>query len=100
MRTLTHHAIQEIVAERERVITEEGRDAANDDRYTGGELACAAAAYALGHFRNPRILEMVRNLWPWAQEWWKPTTRRRNLIKAGALIVAELERLERKGIVS
>ena len=30
--------------------------------------------------------------WPWALNWWKPKDRRRDLIRAGALIVAELER--------
>lgn len=33
--------------------------------------------------------------WPWNGRWWKPTNRRRDLIKAGALIVAEIERLDR-----
>jgi hypothetical protein len=30
-----------------------------------------------------------------ADEWWKPTNRRRDLVKAGALILAEIERLDR-----
>ncbi|GAG33310.1 unnamed protein product, partial [marine sediment metagenome] len=34
-------------------------------------------------------------IWPWDPSWWKPTDERRNLEKAGALIVAELERLDR-----
>lgn len=29
-------------------------------------------------------------------EWWKPTNRRRDLVKAAALILAEIERLDRK----
>lgn len=95
MRTQTHHALEEIAAERERVISEEGRDAACDDTYTGGELALAAAAYALGSF--PAAKRTAKRLWPWSRDWWKPTSHRRNLVKAGALIVAELERLERIG---
>ena len=35
-------------------------------------------------------------LWPWAAEWWKPKDCRRNLVRAGALILAEIERLDRK----
>ena len=31
----------------------------------------------------------------WDSEWWKPKDRRRDLIRAGALIVAEIERLDR-----
>jgi len=30
----------------------------------------------------------------WAREWWKPKDRRRDLIRAAALIVAEIERLD------
>ena len=33
--------------------------------------------------------------WPWVRRWWKPTDRRRDLVKAGALILAEIERLDR-----
>lgn len=33
--------------------------------------------------------------WPWSREWWKPKNPRRDLVKAGALIVAEIERLDR-----
>ena len=37
-------------------------------------------------------------LWPWKEAWWKPTPedRIRELVKAGALIVAEIDRLRRK----
>jgi hypothetical protein len=39
----------------------------------------------------------VRSQWPggWDWSWFKPTTPRRDLVKAGALIVAEIERLDR-----
>ncbi|MFN3321313.1 MAG: hypothetical protein ACK43M_21435, partial [Allorhizobium sp.] len=37
----------------------------------------------------------MKELWPWGIEWWKPTDRRRDLVKAGALIIAEIERLDR-----
>lgn len=33
--------------------------------------------------------------WPWALEWWKPKDNRRNLIRAAALVIAEIERLDR-----
>jgi hypothetical protein len=33
--------------------------------------------------------------WPWPESWWKPTGDRRNLVKAGALILAEIERIDR-----
>jgi len=33
--------------------------------------------------------------WPWAEKWWKPKNERRDLVKAAALILAEIERLDR-----
>jgi hypothetical protein len=37
--------------------------------------------------------------WPWAERFWKPTPddRVRELVKAGALIAAEIDRLTAKG---
>ena len=78
--------IDEIAAERKRQVEGEGFSQAHDDRQMLGELAYAAACYAKGDFNDA---------WPWAKKWWKPTTQRRNLIKAAALIVAEVERLDR-----
>lgn len=34
--------------------------------------------------------------WPWDAKWWKPKNTRRDLVRAGALIVAELERMDRE----
>ena len=35
--------------------------------------------------------------WPWDESWWKPSNDSiRNLVKAGALIAAEIDRLHRK----
>lgn len=37
------------------------------------------------------------SLWPhsWASCWFKPTNRRRDLVKAAALLIAEIDRLDR-----
>lgn len=35
--------------------------------------------------------------WPWARCGWKPKDRRSNLVRAGALIAAELDRMDREG---
>jgi hypothetical protein len=35
-------------------------------------------------------------MWPWSREWWKPRNSRRDLVRAAALIVAEIERVDRK----
>ena len=97
-------AWRDVLAERQRQISEEGWDDIHDDMNDRGELAQAAACYALsgtpadeavfihGRWKDPRGL-----FWPhsWDKEWWKPTDRRRDLVKAGALILAEIERLDR-----
>lgn len=80
----------DIGAERLRQRRKEGWTDEHDDKHNCNELADAAACYALG-----QPSQMIEQLWPWTQEWWKPTTKRRNLIKAGALIIAEIERLDR-----
>lgn len=97
-------AIKDVIAERQRQIREEGWTPELDDRYSSGELAGAAACYA--RYTNARGWVFPTNPsdyqsaeepfdWPWAAEWWKPTDPRRDLVKAGALILAEIERQDR-----
>lgn len=85
--------IDEIVAERRRQIESEGWTPEHDDQHDESEMARAAACYALsaaGFFDAPR------HYWPWGDDWWKPKDDRRDLIRAAALIVAEIERRDRK----
>jgi hypothetical protein len=87
-------ALAAIVAERRRQVEAECYDSEHDDRHRHGELARAGAAYALnaasgGLEGNPPAF------WPWGAGYWNPKDVRRDLIRAGALILAELERLER-----
>ncbi|MCE9886521.1 hypothetical protein [Obesumbacterium proteus] len=97
-------AANDIIAERQRQIREEGWTPERDDSYSCGELAGAAACYArYTNARgwvfptNPTDYQSAGELfgWPWGAEWWKPTNPRRDLVKAGALILAEIERLDR-----
>ena len=85
-------AAQDILAERRRQIREEGWSADHDDTESRGELASAAATYAL---RSIGITSFDDETWPWDREWLKSGPPRRMLIKAGALILADLERLDR-----
>ena len=94
--------VAEICRERSRQIEVEGFEPINDDRYTNGELATAAACYAeyaaLGDDMTMEEDELGRPAppgWPWCHSWWKPTSKHICLVKAGALIVAEMERLNR-----
>jgi hypothetical protein len=117
--------MQEVAAERRRQIEQEGWTASHDDgEHPGSELATAAACYAapeaiswtdnygraLDQDGKPRPMsdgERKRSWsydralrWPWSKDWWKPKNRRRDLIRAAALIVAEIERLDRAMIAS
>lgn len=93
--------VELIAAERQRQIEEEGWSANHDDQHNRFELSKAAIAYL-----NPSNSDHVRNFWPWDWKWWKPSlpsievpsyevSQIRNLVKAGALIAAEIDRLER-----
>ncbi|WP_210250269.1 hypothetical protein [Brucella intermedia] len=88
------HAARDVLAERRRQIDEENFRAADDDNYVNGSLAAAASCYAMAAARK-NCLGWEPVGWPWHYSWWKPTTARRDLVKAGALIIAEIERLDR-----
>lgn len=100
-------AVADIAAERLRQIDGEGRTADHDDGYVAGELASAAAAYAyvasvpdsmrrlVSGIYSIQNLSRIADLWPWEAHWWKPKDRRADLVRAGALIAAEIERLDR-----
>lgn len=82
-----------ILRERYRQIEQEGWTAEHDDGHAN-DLVLAAIAYAYEGVRNGH--PMAPAIWPWDEEWWKPSTDRvRNLVKAGALIAAEIDRLQR-----
>ncbi len=95
----------EIIDERFRVIADEGYTTAHDDTHKHGELARAAAVYAM--FAGLPDLDRQHAqkfgpalygsnvLWPWDLAYFKLTNPRRDLIKAAALIMAEIERLDR-----
>jgi hypothetical protein len=108
-----------IAAERQRQIDKEGWSAKHDDEHDCGEMAMAAACYAAPH----RLYEKIGNdawtfqdPWPWAEEWDKrprdedeylidnaeaPRGERiKQLVKAGALIAAEIDRLQREDSAS
>ncbi|HBS6692588.1 ead/Ea22-like family protein [Klebsiella variicola] len=90
-RTVTA-AAADVLAERQRQVTAEGWTDERDDGYQNSELADAAACYAI-HAHNQGFSTPAH--WPWSQDWWKQTSPRRDLVKAGALILAEIERLDR-----
>jgi hypothetical protein len=112
-----------IAEERLRQLRDEGFDADHDDRHCNGELAAGAIAYASRmptYERCSKATEpdqvVFRDPWPWDTCWdnrskvrglradlapnGKPLPDRvrmriRDLVKAGALIAAEIDRLQR-----
>lgn len=82
-----------VIAERRRQIDQEGWTLTHDNDHTPGELARAGAAYAIGHHDFKGAPPPA--CWPWHREWWKPQDFRRDMVRAGALIVAEGERYDR-----
>lgn len=80
-----------IAAERARQMDAEGWTPEHDATHARGELADAAECYL--HYRN-RAGHPFPADWPWASDWWKLSDDPvRNLVKAGALIAAEIDRL-------
>lgn len=101
---------EELAAERRRQIQGEGYDLAHDDDHVDGHLADAAAAYCLaatdvgagilatdlGVAAIPGTrLAAIRSSWPWDPASFKPDDRRRSLVKAGALVIADIGRIDR-----
>lgn len=93
----------EIAAERKRQMWDEGWTTDRDDQHSRGEMALAAMAYTQAATQVSTSTAEMRALpapryWPWSTEWWKPKDRRRNLVRAAALIIAEIERIDRATI--
>lgn len=107
--------VELIAAERLRQVEEEGWTNDHDAEHRSGAMAKAAACYALpAEDRDVRSYEDIPfggstdrgnaryampSRWPWDAHFWKPCPddRVRELVKAGALIAAEIDRL-RSGV--
>lgn len=101
--------IELIAEERQRQIDVEGWTPEHDDELVNGELANMAATYALPPFFREAMIDNIASectingicpTWPYYDigiEWFKPTPddRIRELAKDGALIAAEIDRLNR-----
>jgi hypothetical protein len=94
-------AARDVLAERARQVSAEGWTREHDDLYVDGEMAAAAACYAItGGKWQSKAGVLLSMLWPWARSWFKSTGHRRDLVKAGALILAEIERLDRLALLT
>ncbi|WP_369050727.1 hypothetical protein [Burkholderia gladioli] len=96
-------AERDVLTERCRQRTEKGWTAESDDRLTSGQLSAAASAYAAfasdeidpASLGSAGFTARPPKPWPWERKWWKPSTVRHSLVKAAALILAEIERIDR-----
>ncbi|EPQ1932798.1 hypothetical protein L4V55_000210 [Pseudomonas aeruginosa] len=80
----------DVQAERRRQVEAEGWTPEHDDLYCAAELPRAAAAYILNGANDE-----APAIWPFVAKWWKPRDARSNYVRAGALILAEIERIDR-----
>jgi hypothetical protein len=106
-------AIQEIAAERTRQVSAEGWTEAHDDEHGDRSMAAAAGCYVTHYVGRSWVFDEQGGVatyqnekapweWPssWCSTWWKPKNPRRDLVRAAALIVAEIERIDRAAIQS
>jgi hypothetical protein len=95
-------AARAVLAERQRQISAEGWTPEHDDEHDSGSMAIAAACYAIADRKDVQVQTLnIRMLWRWtgwADLWFKPKDRRHNLVRAGALIIAEVERIDRAAL--
>lgn len=97
--------VKAIAAERERQLHAEGFTRDGDQQYRRGELARAATAYVQlaamdleAGTRNHIAWREPASVWPWAPEWWKPVDARRDLVRAGALIAAQIDAIDSQAV--
>ena len=88
------HGADLIREERRRQIEVEGYDQSHDFHHTPQVLCRAAVGYALHEDPEKPLAEAAASLWPWARDFWKPKDQLRNLVRAGALIAAAIDRLQ------
>lgn len=86
-------AIDDVMAERQKQISK-GYDAAyDDDVYVVREMSEAACAYAAHGAAAP--MSLVMHLYPWCPSTIRIGTHRESLVKAAALLIADIERMDR-----
>lgn len=91
-------AIELVLQERDRQIMELGYTTDHDDLHMSDELSRAAASYALYTWSY----RTANDVWPWDSREFTPNTsyegRIHNNVKAAALLLAEIDRLQRAEI--
>lgn len=95
--TATAKVMEDVAKERRHQIEDKGHTPERDDEYGNDELAMAGAWFALPSEVRVQLSHgnEQAGLWPIG---WRPPTfkeRRQNLVIAAALLIAEIERIDR-----
>lgn len=108
----TSDVLSDIQQERNRQQVAEGYTSDHDDKHADGSLVYGAVCYSLAtradgdtwlevHNSNGALRvtprELADSLWPWTRPASAPkaTEKRKRLVQAAALLVAEIERMDR-----
>lgn len=83
----------DVIEERRRQRSVLGYTPSKDDAYIFDELPRAAVSYILYTYNKSKA---VPPMWPWSMDHWKPKTPRGNVVRAIALLIAEVERMDRR----
>jgi|GEM_PF-800265 len=94
--------VVDVINERKRQELQEGWTDLHDDALDDGVLAGAGASYAMNaasqlHPQTQLPLDEIPPWWQLSRSWWKPKSPREDLVKAAALIIAEIDKIDRSG---
>lgn len=94
--TAKAQALMDVLKERRSILSTEGWSEDQPNPHEGSKLAAAGACYAMHAVAamNGQTDDSAPAEWPWSEQWWNPNTPRFELVKAAALILAEIERLD------
>jgi hypothetical protein len=91
-----------IAVERARQVEDEGWTPEHDDAHKMAQLGLAGLSYVSVAASQVRLRagcakENIPTYWPFENSWWKPSDDPIiNLVRAGALIAAEIDRIQRQ----
>jgi hypothetical protein len=93
-----------IAEERKEQKCREGYSDTHDDAHDMGELLHAAQSYIMVADAQTKGVKLppcfIPKFWPWERDDWKPKDRMANLVRAGALIAAEIDRVQRQHVAA
>ena len=95
---LTGPAVRLVMQERMEQVERHGHTCAHDDQHRHGEIAYAARAYVTASFYDEAgdiAMGQARTQWPFAPHEFRPGTPIECLVKAAAMLLAEIDRLHR-----